>query len=48
MNQCHYYIADSHNNSSIYKKEKSITDEATASKDNYIDLSLDTTSKEDF
>ena len=47
INQWHYYNTDSHNNLSIYKKEKRITDEVTTSKDNYIDLSLDTISKEE-
>ena len=47
INQYHYYNIDSHNNSNTYKKETIIIDEATASKDNYIDLSLDTISNEE-
>ena len=47
ITSCHYYNTYSHNNSSIYKKEKRITEEATTSKDNYIDLSFDTISKEE-
>ena len=46
INQCQNHNIDSYDNSNGYKKGKCITDEATTSKDNYIDLSLDTTSKE--
>ena len=47
INQFHYYNTDSRNNLSIYKKEKSITDKIPSSKDNYINLSLDPTSKKE-
>ena len=47
INQCQNYNTDNQNNSSRYKKEKSIIDEASVSKDNYIDLSFDTISKEE-
>ena len=47
INQCQNYNTDNQNNSSRYKKEKSIIDEASVSKDNYIDLSFDTISKKE-
>ena len=45
INQCQNHNIDSYDNSNGYKKGKCITDEATASKANYIDLSFDNISK---